>query len=162
MVTLPAGIAARTPDETVIGLFWGYDGAKNLGTPPRFYNQIIREVADAKGNTVQQNARLFALVNAAMGDAAIVAWQDKYEHDLWRPGLGVREHGGLGPQGGGANPVSADADPSWLPLGAPASNEVPDPAAGKPAKKNTSAGSLGLAMADEIAANGLVAANGAA
>ena len=46
-----------------------------MGTPPRLYNQIIREVAKAKGNSVADNARLFALVNAAMGDAGILAWE---------------------------------------------------------------------------------------
>lgn len=124
--TLPAGMAARTPDETVIGLFWAYDGPKGLGTPPRLYNQIVAQVAEAQGNDLEANARLFALVNAAMGDAGILAWREKYEHDLWRPVLGVREHGAaLGPAGVGGNPIDGDADPEWLPLGAPATNEAP-------------------------------------
>ncbi|MCA1671583.1 MAG: hypothetical protein LC799_05080 [Actinobacteria bacterium] len=78
----------RTPTETAIGIFWGYDGAKNLGTPPRLYNQIVREVAKAQGNDIADNARLFAVVNAAMGDAGILAWDDKYVYDVWRPVLG--------------------------------------------------------------------------
>jgi len=126
--TIPPG-AGRTPDETVIGLFWGYDGAKGLGTPPRFYNQIVRRIADAQGNTIDQNARLFALVNAAMGDAGILAWDDKYRHDLWRPVVGIREHDpSMGPTGVAGNVLDADCDPSWLPLGAPKTNE--------PGKKN--------------------------
>ncbi len=132
--TLPASLARRTPDETVIGLFWAYDGVKKLGTPPRFYNLIVRRIAQQKGNDIERNARLFARVNAAMGDAGILAWQAKFDHDLWRPVLGIREHGGLGPAGAGANPVNADADPGWLPLGAPATNETPTD--GKPVKKN--------------------------
>jgi hypothetical protein len=75
MGTLPSGFSLRTVDETLIGTCWGYDGASGLGTPPRLYNQIIREVAKAKGNSVADNARLFALVNAAMGDAGILAWE---------------------------------------------------------------------------------------
>jgi hypothetical protein len=133
--TLPASIPGRTPDETLIGVFWAYDGVKGLGTPPRLYNQIVRRVAEAKGNTVEQNARLFALFNAAMGDAGVLAWQVKYRDDLWRPVVGVREHGSSqGPLGTGGNPIDTDTDPFWLPLGAPATNEVP--ADGKPAKKN--------------------------
>ena len=31
----------RTPEETEIGIFWAYDGTVGMGTPPRFYNQII-------------------------------------------------------------------------------------------------------------------------
>ena len=52
-----------------------------LGTPPRFYNQIIRKVAQKRGNTPAANARLFALVNVAMADAGILAWDQKYIHD---------------------------------------------------------------------------------
>ncbi|MEO6121626.1 MAG: hypothetical protein ABIW46_00515, partial [Acidimicrobiales bacterium] len=39
--TLPPGFVKRTTDETCIGVFWGYDGASGLGTPPRLYNQIL-------------------------------------------------------------------------------------------------------------------------
>jgi hypothetical protein len=124
MATLPSGATARTPAETLIGLFWAYDGAKGLGTPPRLYNQIIRQVAEAKGNTIDQNARLFALVNAAMGDAGILAWDEKYHHDLWRPVVGIREHDpSMGPAGSPGNVLDADCDLGWLPLGAPKTNE---------------------------------------
>ncbi len=115
----------RTADETVIGIYWGYDGAKGLGTPPRFFNQIVRKIAIEKNNTVSENARLFALVNAAMGDAGILAWDQKYIHDFWRPIVGIREHdGSMGITGtGGGSPISQDCDPGWLPLGAPKTNE---------------------------------------
>jgi hypothetical protein len=124
MATLPSGATARTPAETLVGLFWAYDGAKGLGTPPRLYNQIIRQVADAKGNTVDKNARLFALVNAAMGDAGILAWDEKYRYDLWRPVVSIREHDpSMGPAGSPGNVLDADCDLGWLPLGAPKTNE---------------------------------------
>jgi len=90
----------RTPEETTIGLFWAYDGAQQLGTPPRFYNQIIRVIAIDNNNTLAQNARLFALVNMAMADAGIQCWYSKYSYNLWRPVLGIRE-----------------ADPGWGPTG---------------------------------------------
>jgi vanadium chloroperoxidase len=84
----------------------------------------VREIAAAKGNTVDQNARLFAFVNAAMGDAGILAWDQKYRHDFWRPVVGIREHdksmGPLSPMP--TNNIDNDCDPEWLPLGAPASN----------------------------------------
>ena len=64
-------------DQTLIGLYWGYDGAKQLGTPPRLYNQIIKSVAIAQGNDAAANARLFAFVNAAMADAGTSsAWRE--------------------------------------------------------------------------------------
>ncbi|MDQ3153091.1 MAG: chloroperoxidase [Actinomycetota bacterium] len=124
--TLPADLLpSRTPTETVIGVFWAYDNAKGLGTPPRHYNQIVRRIAAAQANDIATNARLFALVNAAMADAGILAWDDKYFYDVWRPVLGIREHDpSTGPTGVGGNVLDDDADPGWLPLGAPKTNNV--------------------------------------
>jgi Vanadium chloroperoxidase N-terminal domain/PAP2 superfamily len=123
MGTLPGCLSPRTASETLIGIYWGYDGVAQLGTPPRLYNQIVRTVAIAQNNSVEQNARLFALVNTAMADAGILAWDQKYIHDLWRPVVGIREDDpSLGPAGMGNNYLSDDSDPSWLPLGAPNTN----------------------------------------
>jgi vanadium chloroperoxidase len=124
--TLPGGLDKRTPDETVIGIYWGYDGASEIGTPPRLYNQIVRKVAIAQNNTPAQNARLFAFVNVAMADAGILAWDQKYIHNFWRPVVGIREHdASFGPAAPEAdNDISNDADPQWLPLGAPNTNRV--------------------------------------
>lgn len=127
MGTLPADASPRTAAETLIGIYWGYDGARKLGTPPRLYNQIVRTVAIARENSVAQNARLFALVNAAMGDAGILAWDQKYLHDLWLPVVGIRENDpSLGPTGVGNHDLNQDADPDWLPLGAPNTNSKTD------------------------------------
>lgn len=131
MGTLPNSIARRTAQQTLIGIYWAVDGRPRLGTPPRMYNDIIRKVAMSKPNpetgrpnNEAQNARLFAMVNAAMADAGILAWDQKYIHDLWRPVTGVREHDtSMGPGSAQAgHDISEDADPTWLPLGAPASN----------------------------------------
>jgi hypothetical protein len=117
----------RTVDQTLIGLYWAYDGAIGIGTPPRLYNQIVRVVAEASENTPAENARLFALVNAAMADAGILAWDQKYLHNLWRPVLGIREHDpSMGPSGTPGNNISDDCDPEWLPLGAPNTNRDTD------------------------------------
>lgn len=126
MGTLPAnGYQKRTVDESLIGLFWGYDGSAELGTPPRLYNQIIREVAMAQGNLIGANARLFAFVNAAMADAGIIAWEEKYKHDLWRPVVGIREHDvSMGTMATPNNNIDNDCDPNWLPLGAPSTNSM--------------------------------------
>jgi hypothetical protein len=70
-------VTIRTPEQTRIGLFWGYDGRPGLGTPPRLYNQIARVLAEQENNTVAQNARLFALVNLAMADAGLSCWSRK-------------------------------------------------------------------------------------
>jgi hypothetical protein len=126
MGALPAASVKRNVNETLVGIYWAYDGVREIGTPPRFYNQIVREVAMQKGNSVNDNARLFALVNAALGDAGILAWDQKYLHDVWRPVVGIREHDkSMGPSAPmpGSN-VDPDCDPDWLPLGAPATNSI--------------------------------------
>jgi membrane-associated phospholipid phosphatase len=124
---VPAGGAGpRIPDDTLIGIFWGYDGAAELGTPPRLYNQLIRQIAIGQGNSVAQNAELFARVNAAMADAGILAWANKYEYDFWRPVVGIREHDtSFGPEPEkSTNNITDEGDPFWLPLGAPATNSL--------------------------------------
>jgi vanadium-dependent haloperoxidase-like protein/PAP2 superfamily protein len=124
--TLPADLLpSRSSAETIMGLFWSYDGSKGLGTPPRLYNQIVREVAVARKNNVAANARLFALVNAAMGDAGILAWDNKYLHDLWRPVLGIREYTSVvAPTGKGGDTPESEGDVEWLPFGAQSTNSV--------------------------------------
>jgi hypothetical protein len=116
---------ARTPEETVIGLYWGYDGAQKLGTPPRLYNQIARVIAASQSNTTAKNARLFALINMAMADAGIQCWESKYFHNIWRPVIGIREgDSGYGPQGSGDGNSGTKGDPFWEPYGAPATNPI--------------------------------------
>jgi len=75
--------STRTEEQTEIALFWA-DGA-GTETPPGHWNSIARIIADARGNTLEENARLFALLNIAMADAAICAWDAKYTFDFWRP-----------------------------------------------------------------------------
>lgn len=110
---------SRRPDQTVSAFFWAYDGANLLGTPLRHYNLILRKLVVEKRKvqdlTHETNnaefARLFALVNAAMGDAGIYAWLEKYTYQFWRPLSGVREDS--------TNPLK---DPFWLTQGAPDTN----------------------------------------
>ncbi|QDU89943.1 PAP2 superfamily protein [Pirellulimonas nuda] len=101
----------RTADQTEIGVFWGYDRL-GMGTPMRMFEQVLNNVAISQGNTDKQNAELFAKASVAMADAGIVAWDSKFEHDLWRPVTGIREADTDG------NPLTI-ADPNWVPLGAP-------------------------------------------
>ena len=39
-------------------------------------------------NSLEQNARFFALVDLSMADAGISAWNAKYSYDFWRPVTG--------------------------------------------------------------------------
>ncbi|KAI4120293.1 MAG: hypothetical protein LQ338_007117 [Usnochroma carphineum] len=110
---------SRRPDQTTTGFFWAYDGANLIGTPPRHYDQLLRKIAvdkkPAANITDEANnadfARLFAIANAAQGDAGIFAWLAKYTFEFWRPLTGVREDS--------ASPL---VDPFWLTQGAPETN----------------------------------------
>jgi len=75
--------STRTEDQTEIALFWA-DGA-GTETPPGHWNSIAQIIATTRGNTLEENARLFALLNIAMADAAICAWDAKYTYHFWRP-----------------------------------------------------------------------------
>jgi hypothetical protein len=108
----------RTLDETEIGIYWGYDVARGLGDPPRLFNQIARVIAQQEGNTVGENARMFALINIAMADAGIQCWGIKYRDIFWRPIVAIREANLDG------NPNTV-AQTDWAPLGAPRSNPLP-------------------------------------
>jgi hypothetical protein len=73
----------RTADETQIAKFWN-DGAGTY-TPPGHWNAIAEQVAQQQNDSLAQDARLFAELNIAEGDAAIVAWDAKYTYNTWRP-----------------------------------------------------------------------------
>jgi PAP2 superfamily len=75
--------STRTEEQTEIALFWA-DGA-GTETPPGHWNSIAQIIAGDRGNTLEENARLFALLNIAMADAAICAWDAKYTFHFWRP-----------------------------------------------------------------------------
>ena len=98
---------SRTDDETEVGVFWGYDGAFELGVPPRLYNQIARQLIASRKLGIEASAELLAALNVAMADAGIDAWHWKYEYDFWRPVVGLRH----------------SDDPSWKPLGLPRTND---------------------------------------
>ncbi len=75
--------STRTEEQAQIALFWA-DGAATE-TPPGHWNSIAQIIAAGQGNTLEENARLFALLNIAMADAAICAWDAKYTFHFWRP-----------------------------------------------------------------------------
>jgi membrane-associated phospholipid phosphatase len=96
--------STRTAEQTEIALFWA-DGA-GTETPPGHWNSIARIIGADQGNTLEENARLFALLNIAMADAAICAWDAKYTFHNWRPVTAIRNAETDG------NPAT-DPDTAW-------------------------------------------------
>ncbi|MEX1027776.1 MAG: vanadium-dependent haloperoxidase [Candidatus Paceibacterota bacterium] len=96
--------STRTADQTEIALLWA-DGGGTF-TPPGHWNQIAADVALARGNTLAENARLFALLNIAEADAGIAAWDAKYAFDLWRPIDAIRRGDIDGHKATGVDPIA--------------------------------------------------------
>ena len=102
----------RTQEQTLIGIYWAYDGMPGLGTPPRMFNQIAQTIAVQQGNSIIQNARLFALLNVAMADSGIQCWDAKYYYAYWRPTVAIRRS------------ATHPAHANWAPFGSPVSNRT--------------------------------------
>jgi hypothetical protein len=102
--------STRTSEQTEIAFFWAND-VDGTYKPPGHLLSITTEISVQQGLSLEQNARLFALVGLAMGDAGVCAWDMKYQTDidLWRPITGIR-NAHLD-----SNPLT-DRDPNWLPL----------------------------------------------
>lgn len=116
-------LTERTDDQTIAAIYWAYDGTPSLCAPPRLYNQIAVAIADQMGTDAVDLARLLAIVNVALSDSGIAAWESKYYWKFWRPITGIRESDpGTGPTGRGDGNPNTIGDASFSPLGAPASN----------------------------------------
>jgi hypothetical protein len=112
---------SRKPLETFVGVFWAYDGTPELCAPPRLYNQFALQIVEQNQapmspiSDVSDLARYLAAVNTAMADTGIAAWEAKWRELFWRPITAINSALDDG------NPQTV-SDPSWVPLGAPATN----------------------------------------
>jgi hypothetical protein len=98
---------ARTAEQTVVAWFWA-DGEGTV-TPPGHWNRIAQAAARDRGDTLAENARLFALLNVALADAGIACWECKFKYGFWRPVTAIRQ------ANDDDNPDTL-ADPDWAPL----------------------------------------------
>jgi hypothetical protein len=94
----------RTEDQANIARFWV--SPAGTSTAPGHWNRIAQTVAESQGNTLEENARMFALLGMAQADAAISSWDNKYQYHDWRPITAIREAASDG------NPIT-EADLSW-------------------------------------------------
>lgn len=93
----------RTSDQTTACLFW------NTTTASHLWNHVAVSLSDERHTTLSENARLFALLNIAIADAAIACWDAKYHYVFWRPITAITLAATDGNPG-------TEADPSWTPL----------------------------------------------
>ena len=93
----------RSGDQTDIGRFWGAAPVQNV------WNQIAQMAGVSSHNTLEQNARMFAVLDASIADGVIALYDSKYAYHRWRPVTAVRAGSNDG------NPETT-GDPSWTPL----------------------------------------------
>jgi membrane-associated phospholipid phosphatase len=97
----------RTPDETALARFWS--DLPGTFDPPGHWNQITEVAALMTKSNLENSARAFALVDIALADAGIEAWNVKYLYNTVRPVTVIRDGAdGVNPQ--------ITADPTWTPL----------------------------------------------
>jgi hypothetical protein len=93
------GSTVRTPDQTASAIW-------STISPVVLWNTTARAAATAKGNSLSENARLFALLNLAGVDAYIAGYDVKYKYKLWRPAIAIPQADQLGNPG-------ITPDPNW-------------------------------------------------
>lgn len=103
----------RTEDQAQMAVFFAYDRADTF-RPYGHLNQIAQKIAVSEGNTLQEDASLFAALNTALADSVIVAWKEKYTELQPRPDDVIA--GGFAANDGIAATVG---DPNWKPLLSP-------------------------------------------
>ena len=95
--------SGRTADQTLFAKFW------QAGNPPDYWDPVVISLAAQHQFSMSRTARLLALVNLGMADAAIGCWDAKYTYSFWRPITAIQ----LGDTDGNDATTS---DSSWTPL----------------------------------------------
>jgi len=121
----------RTPDQTIYSWFWAQSTASYL------WNHLADVLLERRGRgdddddegrfgehrgSLLESARLLALLDLAMADAAIACWEAKYSYSAWRPVTAIPLEASIGNAG-----ITVNAgDATWMPLLAtPAHPEYP-------------------------------------
>ncbi|HTD12313.1 MAG TPA: vanadium-dependent haloperoxidase [Steroidobacteraceae bacterium] len=92
----------RTAEQSATAQFW----ATAL---PDVHMGVVHSVAIAPAREVTRNARLYAVVTAAINDAEIAVLEAKYHYNFWRPITAIRN-------GDRDDNPATERDPDWTPL----------------------------------------------
>jgi membrane-associated phospholipid phosphatase len=123
-----------TPEQERIGNFWA--GAEGSPLPAGIIDQVITEDLRKARLTIPRSARAYAMVNVAMADAGIAAWDAKFTYWNPRPENAIRDSG---------------VDPNFKPLvGTPRFPAYPSGSAGYAGAAQAVMTSLFPQMADEF------------
>jgi hypothetical protein len=73
----------RSADQTTAARYW----AEN---PPGTWSRIFRTLSAQQGLSLDDNARLYAMLYLTAADALISVWDDKAHYGFWRPITAIR------------------------------------------------------------------------
>jgi len=119
------GSTTRTAEQTQIAKFWD-------APIENYWNEIAQTVALQRHDTLQQNARLFALLDVTLADSVIASDNAELTYDFSRPVTAIRAEGAAAAQAiaddmaTGEDPAEssapelarvAAAELNWTPLG---------------------------------------------
>jgi len=99
--------AARTDEQTTIARLWSA-----VDTTTGFFsvwNNVARDVVEARNLSLVEAARMFVLVNVSIHDALQTTQASKFVYGVWRPITAIRA------ADTDLN-AATDPDPAWLPL----------------------------------------------
>jgi hypothetical protein len=92
----------RTEEQTAVARFYTVN-------PVELFNRTFRTIAEDRGLTLVEEARLFAMLNMAGADGLISCWNDKAFWGFWRPITAIHE----GDNDGNSKTVG---DSGWTPF----------------------------------------------
>lgn len=95
--------AARPQDRTDVAHFFAAANA------PEVWNNVVQQIAQARGTSLTDEARAFALINMAISDGLVSVMESKYFYVRWRPVTAIR----AGDTDGNPN---TDPNPGFTPL----------------------------------------------
>jgi hypothetical protein len=81
--------STQRPDErALVALFYA------AASPTAAFHSVARQLAEARGDSLAENARSLALVSIATADSLVASFAAKYHYRYWRPVTAIR--GGAG------------------------------------------------------------------
>lgn len=97
----------RTQSQTDAALFW--HAAQGTTSNVGIWTSIAEGIVTSQNLSLEDSARLYAALNVALADAAIVAVDTKYTEDFWNPEQAIQN-------GGADGNALTIADPVWAAL----------------------------------------------
>ena len=72
--------AVRSDDRALVARFYA------ATSPTLLFHTAARQLAEARGDSLSENARNLALISIATNDSLIASFATKYHYDFWRAG----------------------------------------------------------------------------